>query len=367
MAACRMLALAGALALPATAQAPAAAGPPSASAAGLLTWVDATGTLRPVETPRDWEQRRRQILERMQLVMGPLPDASRKVPLDLQTHDTGQLGETTRMRVSFATEPADRVPAWLFVPPDPGHKLPAILCLHQTTAIGKDGPAGLGDPENPPYALELAMRGYVTLAPDYPGFGDYRCDPYRLGYASATMKGIWNHMRAVDLLQSLPGVDPSRIGCIGHSLGAHNTLFLAAFDTRVRAIVSSCGFTAFASYAGGNLAGWSHNGYMPRIATDFANNPRQMPFDFPEVLATLAPRPLYVHAPRRDANFDLAGAAACIAAARPVYQLLDAPHALVASHPDATHAFNPADGNAAYRFLDRTLAINSLPWSGPNR
>ncbi len=224
MAAGHMLALAGALALPASAQAPVAAGPPSMTAADLLTWVDATGTRRPVATPRDWEQRRRQILERMQLVMGPLPDASRKVPLDLQTHETARLGKVTRMRVSFAAEPADRVPAWLLVPPDPGHKLPAILCLHQTTAIGKGGPAGLGDPENPAYALELAERGYVTLAPDYPNFGDYRCDPYRLGYASATMKGIWNHMRAVDLLQSLPGVDPSRIGCIGHSLGAHNTL-----------------------------------------------------------------------------------------------------------------------------------------------
>lgn len=355
MAAGRILALAGTLALPASAQAPASAGPSSGTAASLLMWVDATGTHRPVETPRDWEQRRRQILDQMQLVMGPLPDASRKVPLDLHTYDTRQLGKVTLTRVSFATEPADRVPAWLLVPPDPGHKLPAILCLHQTTAIGKDEPAGLGNPENPPYALELATRGYVTLAPDYPGFGDYRCDPYRLGYASATMKGIWNHMRAVDLLQSLPGVDPSRIGCIGHSLGGHNTLFLAAFDTRVRAMVSSCGFTAFANYANGNLAGWSHNGYMPRIATTFANNPRQMPFDFPEVLATLAPRPLFVHAPRRDANFDLSGAAACIAAALPVYHLLGAPHALVASHPDTTHAFNPADRNAAYRFLDNAL------------
>ena len=41
------------------------------------------------------------------------------------------------------------------------------------------------------------------------------------------MKGIWNHMRAVDLLQSLPEVDPNRIGCIGHSLGGHLALSFA--------------------------------------------------------------------------------------------------------------------------------------------
>ena len=42
------------------------------------------------------------------------------------------------------------------------------------------------------------------------------------------MKGIWNHMRAVDLLQSLDEVDNDRIGCIGHSLGGHNTLYVGA-------------------------------------------------------------------------------------------------------------------------------------------
>ena len=88
-----------------------------------------------------------------------------------------------------------------------------MLCLHQTTKIGKGEPAGVGGNSNLHYAAELAARGYVTLAPDYPNFGDYSFDPYAHGYESATMKGIWNHMRAVDLLQSLSEVDPQRIGC----------------------------------------------------------------------------------------------------------------------------------------------------------
>src|SRR5262249_48880751 len=154
-------------------------------------------------------------------------------------------------KISFASEPGDRVPAWLLVPhasEDSGKKRPAVLCLHQTTPIGKDEPAGLGTNPDLAYARELAERGYVTLAPDYPNFGEYKLDVYELGYASATMKAIWNNKRAVDLLCSLKEVDPSRVGVIGHSLGGHNAIFTALFDRRLKAVVSSCGFNAFPNY-----------------------------------------------------------------------------------------------------------------------
>ena len=87
-----------------------------------------------------------------------------------------------------------------------------MLCLHQTVKIGKDEPVGLGGKENLRYAKELAERGYVTLTPDYPNFGEYARDVYAMGYASASMKAIWNNMRAVDVLSSLEEVDPDRIG-----------------------------------------------------------------------------------------------------------------------------------------------------------
>ena len=75
-----------------------------------------------------------------------------------------------------------------------------MLCLHQTIAIGKDEPVGLGANPDLDYARELAERGYVAIAPDYPNFGEYKSDVYALGYASASMKAIWNNIRAVDLL-----------------------------------------------------------------------------------------------------------------------------------------------------------------------
>jgi dienelactone hydrolase len=320
-----------------------------------MQFMDEAGRLAPVRTAADWELRRRAILGGMQEAMGPLPDEKRKVELDIRVTETAELEGYTRKLISFAVEKDDRLSAYLLVPKGLAGRAPAVLCLHQTTRIGKGSPAGLGDRPTLHYAAELAKRGYVTLAPDYPYFGDYRTDPYARGYVSATMKGVWNHMRCVDLLLSLAEVDAGRIGCIGHSLGGHNTMFVAAFDVRVKAAVSSCGFTSFPKYYGGNLTGWSSEKYMPRIASAYGKDPKKMPFDFPEVVAAIAPRPFMAVAPLRDANFDVGGVRDCVAAARAVYELLGAKGNLVAVHPDAGHDFGDAERRGAYEFLDERL------------
>ncbi len=301
------------------------------------------------------EQVRQRILEAMQRVMGALPGRERLVPLEPVIEEEEPLREAIRLRLTFAAEPGDRVPAHLFLPRGATEPAPGVLCLHQTTAIGKDEPAGRGGLPNLHYALELAQRGFVALAPDYPGFGGNRTDAYALGYASTTMKGIWNHMRALDLLQSRPEVRGDRLGCIGHSLGGHNTLFLAAFDGRVRAAVTSCGFNSFHKYYGGDLTGWSHRGYMPRIAAVYGKDPSRMPFDFLDVLVAIAPRAVFVNAPLRDSNFEVSGVRDCLDAAGPVYERLEAGDKLVAAFPNAEHDFPPAVREQAYRFLEEQL------------
>ncbi len=336
----------------------------------LLVYQDAQGTLHPIRSVAEWHLRRQHILANMQQVMGALPDESKRVPLEVQVLEEQPMEHFVRRKITFVPEPNDRVPAWLLIPKsvlnDRNRKVPAMLCLHQTTQIGKDEPVGLGGNPNLHYAKELAERGYVTLAPDYlggdipevsikGGFGEYRTDPYALGYASGTMKGIWNHMRAIDLLQSLPFVASDRIGVIGHSLGGYNALFLAAFDERVKVVVSSCGFTSFVKYRGGDLTGWSHRGHMPRIATVYGKDPAKMPFEFSEVLAAIAPRALFINAPLHDDIFDVTGAGDCVAAALAVYALFDKGNGLVVHHPNCRHDFPPTVREAAYRFVDAVL------------
>lgn len=320
----------------------------------LLVLIDADGKEQPITDAADWPKRRAHIRANLQLVMGPMPADDRKVAPDVQVYDEVRLQKYTRKTISYAPEAGDRVPAFLLLPHETKGRVPAMVCLHQTTAMGKQEPAGMGV-KNLAYAAELAERGMVAIAPDYPGFGDYRIDVYAKGYVSATMKGIWNHRRAVDVLQSLPDVDPDRIGAIGHSLGGHNSLFLAAFEPRIKAVVTSCGFNAFPKYYKGNLKGWSHKGYMPRIASEYGLDPKRMPFDFTEILGAIAPRPVFINAPVRDGNFEVTGVQDCVAAAAPVYELLGAKDGLRPVYPEAGHEFPPEVRKQAYDFLEATF------------
>lgn len=344
--------------------------PPGAGRDPLkLLWAPTeAGTWAEIRTPDQWPRRREAILAAMQEVMGPMPDDTRRVALELEIREVTRDRGVVRKKIWYTAEPGDRVGGWLFLPEGPPRRRAAVLCLHQTTTIGKDEPAGLGGLENLRYARELAERGLVTLAVDYPNFGESRVDVYELGYASATMKGIWNHRRALDLLASLEEVDPERMGVIGHSLGGHNSLFLAAFDTRVKAAVSCCGFCQFRHYMGGDLTGWSHRGYMPRIAERYGKDPARMPFDFSEVLAAIAPRSCLCVAPTHDGNFAREGVAEAVSAAGPVYELLGAAEGLQVVYPEAAHDFPPEARKAAYRWLEERLGgVADAQVSGPTR
>jgi dienelactone hydrolase len=289
---------------------------------------------------------------KMELAMGPFPSIDRRAPLRIITELTEDAGTYERLKITFEPEPGRRVPAWLLAPKGKGRGR-AALCLHQTTRIGKDEPIGRGPKQNLHYAKELAERGWVCLAPDYPSFGDYTVDfdrdVYARGYQSGTMFAIVNHTRAVDVLAAHARVDAKKMAVIGHSLGGHNSLFVAAFDPRLKAVVTSCGFNAFAKYFGGNLKGWTSQRYMPKIAEVYHNSPREVPFDFTDVFEAIAPRAIFVNAPLRDANFEVSGVrdvAAAIGAKFPKSRL-------VIEHPDADHDFPPDVRERAYAFMKK--------------
>ncbi len=329
--------------------------PPITSHRNLRVYRDATGG-HLIKTPQDWAKRRADIVQGMQEAMGKLPDRSNLPPLDVQISETFDGPTFTRTKLSFAADEGDRVPCYLFVPKGlEGRRVPGILALHQTTPLGKMEPAGLGPNENKHYGLELAKRGYVVLVPDYPSFGDYDYDFLADSYTSGSMKGIFNHMRAVDLLVSRPQVDPNRIGVIGHSLGGHNAMFVGMFDERIKVIVSSCGWTPFHHYYGGKLDGWTSDRYVPAIRDVYKLDPDRVPFDMYEIVASFAPCAFYSVSPLHDSNFDVEGVRKVIAEAQPIYDLLGAGDKLQVRYPDSPHDFPPAERFEAYAFIDRML------------
>ena len=328
----------------------------------LLYYLDPAGKRQAVRNEHDWEKRRQHILENMQLVMGPVPDDP-KPPLDVKLIREDDFGDIIRRKISYQAKKGDRVNAYLFIPKNRKGRMPAMVVPHPTSVkFGKGIVAGVGGRPRRASALELAERGYVPIAPDYPYMGEPQTSPYDLGYVSTTMKGIHNHMRAVDLLQSMDEVDPERIGAIGHSLGGHNSLFLTAFDERIKVVVTSCGFNAFAQYMGGDLWGWGQDKYMPRVADVYGKDPEKMPFDFSEILGAIAPRPVFINAPINDSNFEVSGVRRCVDAASPVYaKIFSVRDRLVAHYPVAEHDFPDETRFKAFLFLDSWLKGRGAP------
>ncbi|MEQ9409518.1 MAG: acetylxylan esterase [Fuerstiella sp.] len=331
----------------------------------LLQYRAQDGSVTPVQTPADWQHRRREIVSGMQQVMGPMPPDSRRVDLAVQVEEEADAGSYVRRLITYQSEPGSRTPAYLCIPKDVlngKRRASAVLCLHPTdNTVGHQVVVGLGGRAGRQYAAELAERGYVTVSPSYPHLADYWPNLGKLGYASGTMKAIWDNTRALDLLQSLDYVDSDRgFGAIGHSLGGHNAIYTAVLDDRISAVASSCGFDAYPDYMDGTESvwyfgkGWCQIRYMPRL-TDYRGRLEEIPYDFPELLAALAPRPLFVNAPLHDSNFRWRSVDVCANAARPVYQLLCGEDRMDIRHPDCQHDFPEDMRRAAYELFDSVL------------
>lgn len=347
----------------------AAAEPARLPRENLLLRRDASGATVPVRTTTDWQQRRAEIVRGMESIMGAFPGATspKRVALDVRVEEEIDRGTYVVRRITYQSEPGSRTPAFLCVPKAAlaakAAAFPAVLCLHPTdAALGMGAVVGLSKKPNRAYASELAARGYVTIAPAYPHLAGYAPDLKGLGYASGTMKAIWDNTRALDLLESLPYVKRTAgFGAIGHSLGGHNAIYTAVFDPRISAIVSSSGFDSYLDYYGGKPAvwapekGWCQERYMPRLL-NYAGRLADIPFDFHELLGALAPRPVFVNAPLRDSNFQWQSVDRCIAAARAIYTLYGAAaDRLTVAHPDTEHDFPEAQRETAYRLFDSVL------------
>lgn len=343
---------------------PSHAEPPRLTRDNLLLYRDDDGNVQPVTSLADWDRRREEILRGASVVMGKLPGKEKIVPLDVQVEEEFDGGKYLRRLITYASEPGCRTPAYLLIPKDVlagKRKTPGILALHGTNMeIGHGSIVGLGRTPNRGYAQELAERGYVVLAPNYPIIARYQPDLEELGWESGTLKAVWDNMRGVDLLESLPYVAGKEFGAIGHSLGGHNAVYTAVFDPRIIAVVSSCGLDSFLDYYDGDPArwnfgqGWCQTRYMARLAR-YKGKLEEIPFDFHELLGALSPRDVLIIAPTKDANFRAASVDRVAKAAGEIYNLAGHPERLRVIHPECEHDFPPEMRAEAYRLFDAVL------------
>ena len=347
----------------------------------------ALGATDGAPSQRPWAERRNDMLQEWLKLLGPFPEAA--PPLDAEMTRIDDIQGIACHRVTYQTEPDDRVPAYLLVPESattdtPG---PAMVCIHSTTrGAGKDQTVGLagrapGDPWPGPeqsraYGLELARWGYVTLSIDLicdgervpEGYGIYDTHAFyeRHPEWSAVGKNTWDVMRGVDFLDTLDFVDHARIGCIGHSLGGHSTVFAAAFDPRIAAAVSNGGQLSWVrdqdhwSRPPANTGPVASYIYLPWFRPYIEDPAKPVPVDFEHLMMLVAPRPLLIMCTEDEAARD--HIADKTAAARAVYrqQGVGAParnagdRLTLFTYPGA-HNYPPVAKRFSFAWLDRWM------------
>lgn len=260
------------------------------------SWDDLT---EGIENKDQWEARQ-VLLKQRYLELLRDQYKPEKPPLDLQVHETVVVdGKYVRKLISYAVEKDERAHAYLGIPLKLDGKAPGIVALHGTYANGKQRAAGLVDNPDKAYLDHLCRRGYVVIAPEHfvsghriPPEGSYETGRFYEKHPQWTAVGkfTYEHSIAVDVLQGMDEVDPLRIGAMGHSLGGHGTIFLAAYDQRIKAAASNCGGSFFRHNP--DAEAWARDHwyvYFKHIRPDLLKG-KLPPIDFHEIISLIAPR-----------------------------------------------------------------------------
>jgi len=261
-------------------------------------------TGRPIGTRGAWQVQRPLLRQRWLTFLGPAPARAGapwpNFPGPLpppvgapawKVIEQDRIDGIVRARIAYDVEPGVGTEAYLLRPeaPPPVGGRPGVVVLHSTVDHSILQPAGLGPDPEKAFGLTLARRGIVTISPRnflYPtnkGIAA-QAETVRFHQRYPQSKGMARMLHdgqvALDLLGALPDVNAERLGCVGHSLGAKEALYLAAFDERVRVAVSSEGGIGL------RFSNWDAEWYLGASINDpsFAH-------EHHELLALVAPRP----------------------------------------------------------------------------
>lgn len=289
---------------------------------------------QPPGTLDGWLDYRAELRDSLRRLAGTFPEQT-----DLDVREFGDLQfDGYRIRkLTYQSRPGLRVTANLYVPDGKG-PFPAILGTHGHWQQGKiaERVASRGH--------TFAREGFVVLIVDAFGSGE-RCTrhgqyEYHGGPLGASLMSVgetllgmqvYDNMRGVDLLQSLSFVDPERIGVTGASGGGNQTMWLAAFDERIKAAVPVVSVGTFESYL-----------CNPNCICEVLPGGLQVTEEW-GILALAAPAALLILNAMRDSNraFHVSEMMRSYQNARSIYRLLGAEEKIACQAIDLPHGYWP--------------------------
>lgn len=267
---------------------------------------------KTARTPEDWKNRREEILEYWNEMLGAWPALIKKPSIEYLKRTKRDNFTQNQVRIEIAPD-KQTVDGYLLIPEGRG-PFPAVLVVFYDAETG----TGLGK-EYLDFGYQLAKRGFVTLSIGTPGFSSLK-PPYKplceskgraalqplsaLGYVAANCHTA---------LAGLSEVDAERIGIIGHSYGGKWAMFGSCFYEKFACAVWSDPGIVFdetrpnVNYWEPWYLGWEY-GIQRKSGVPSEDKPRTGPYkklieegrDLHEVHSLMAPRPFLVSGGSED-------------------------------------------------------------------
>jgi len=297
---------------------------------------------RTYKTLAEWQARKEFLRQQILSAAGLLPLFPKN---DLHPQIFGRIEnrDYSIEKVLLETLPGYYLGGNLYRPlkPAPPEGFPAVLTPHGHWVYGRLEHTTIASV--PARAINLARQGYVVLAVDMVGYNDTIQTPHDFGDKPVEQLWgfgpfglqLWNAIRAIDFLQSLPGVNPNMIGATGASGGGTQTYMLTAVDDRVQ-------FSAPANMVSFLMQGGSLCENSPNLRLDTNNV---------EFAAMMAPRPMFMAAATGDWTRNMLTEE--YPAVRAIYDLYGRGEDVEALLLDAPHNYNQANREAMYAFFGK--------------